>query len=110
MVVGEETTDEQLAVGVVGAVRLWYQSPAWLPMVMVAELCVTLLASSVSLAGCAASEASDGGLWPTLFSARTLNWYEVLLVKPVIVVDSSLSALLEMFCQEPKVLSLLAFC
>ena len=74
VLVGEETTEEQLAGGVVGAVRLWYQSPVQWAMVSVAESCVTLLALSATAAGDAAAVASDSGPSPVTFTARTLYW------------------------------------
>ena len=74
VLVGAVTTEEQDAFGVVGDVRLWYQLPDQLAMVSVAELCVTLLAVSVSLSGVTASEASDSALSPVAFTARTLYW------------------------------------
>ena len=72
VLVGEETTEEQ--VPPVPDVRLWYQLPDQLAMVSVAELCVTLLAVSVSLSGATAVEAADSALKPVAFSARTLYW------------------------------------
>ena len=74
VLVGEETTEEQLAVGVVGAVRLWYQSPVQLAMVSVAESWVTPLAPSVTTVGDAAVDSADAALSPVAFTARTLYW------------------------------------